>query len=103
MSPGRDARGMRGRLGDDIRHRSLRAKLYSEFDNDEMSCVCVIRIYRKAVVDFFRGIFSSWSTISRGPILLSGVDARKESVHIIVANYLGCFHLLSSGIVMQRG
>jgi len=57
----RDARGIRGRLGDDgLRHRSTKAKLHSEFDNDEMSCVYVIGICTKAVVDFFRGVLSGW-------------------------------------------
>ena len=57
----RDARGIRGRLGDDgVRHRSTKAKLHSEFDIDEMSYVYVIGICTKAVVDFFRGVLSGW-------------------------------------------
>jgi hypothetical protein len=57
----RDAHHMRGRLGDDgVRHRSTKAKLHSEFDNDETSCVYVIGICTKAIVDFFWGVLSGW-------------------------------------------
>lgn len=57
----RDACSIRGRLGDDsLRHRSTKAKLHSKFDNNEMSCVYVIGICTKAVVDFFQGVLSSW-------------------------------------------
>jgi hypothetical protein len=59
--PGRETRGMRGRLGDDrIRYRSTRAKLHDEFENDEMCCVYFIGICTKAVVDFFRGVLTGW-------------------------------------------
>ena len=58
---GRKMRGMPGRLGDDgIRYRSMRAKLHAESENDEMSCVYLIRICTKAVGDFFRGVLTGW-------------------------------------------
>jgi hypothetical protein len=56
-SHGRNARGMQGRLGDSGRHRSTRAKS-DGFDYDEMSCVDVIGMCIKAVVDYFRGVLT---------------------------------------------
>jgi hypothetical protein len=58
-SSGRDAGGMRGRLGDGVRHRSTREKLDGDFDCDEMSCVNLLGICIKAVADLFRGLFTS--------------------------------------------
>jgi hypothetical protein len=53
----RDARGMRGRLGNSRRHRSTRAKSDGDF---EMSCFNVIGICIKAVADFFRGLLTGY-------------------------------------------
>jgi hypothetical protein len=58
-SSGKDARDIRGRVGNnDVRHRLTKAKLYNEFDNNEMSYVYIIRICTKAVMDFFQGVLS---------------------------------------------
>jgi len=57
----RDRRNLRARLGDDgVRHRSTRAKLHGEVDNDEMTCIDVIEIGTKAVVNFFWGVLTCW-------------------------------------------
>jgi hypothetical protein len=58
-SSGRDAGGMRGRLGDGVRHRSTRQKLDGDFDYDEMSYINLLGICIKAVADLFRGLFTS--------------------------------------------
>jgi hypothetical protein len=55
---GRETRGTRGDGG--VRYRSTRAKLHSEFENDEMCGVYLIGICMKAVVDFFRGVLAGW-------------------------------------------
>jgi hypothetical protein len=56
-SYGRNAYGMQGRLGNSGRYRSMRAKS-DGFDYNEMSCIDIIGIYIKAVVDYFRGILT---------------------------------------------
>jgi len=56
-SHGRNARGMQDRLGDSGRHRLTKAKS-DGFDYNEMSCVDVIGMCIKAVVDYFRGVLT---------------------------------------------
>jgi hypothetical protein len=51
---------VRGMADDGGSHRPRRSKLHAESENDEMSCVHLIVICTKALVDFFRGFVTGW-------------------------------------------
>jgi len=58
---GRTTRYMMRRLAeDDMRNRPRRSTLPAESENDEMSCVHLIVICTKELVDFFRGFVTGW-------------------------------------------
>jgi OTT_1508-like deaminase len=54
----RNTRGVQSRLGDGVRHGSTWTKSDGDFDISEVSCVYVIEICIKTVVDFFRGVLT---------------------------------------------
>ncbi len=58
---GRKTRHKVRKLADNgVRHRPRRSKLHGESGNNEISCVHVIVICTKALVDFFRGYATGW-------------------------------------------